>query len=228
MAKAGKQAREEGAVKEKGIESVEERELERRMEEEDDSEVEVWVVDDEEDAGETGGEGRPAAGADESERLRQELAEVRDQWMRTVADLDNFRKRSEREVRELRRYALFETMRDFLSIVDNLERALAADGSVEDLKRGVEMILAQMKETMKTHGVREVPAAGAPFDPTLHDAVSRHEEPEVEAPTVSEELQRGYTMHERLLRPALVKVAMPAPQPAPSPAGGEAEAGDEG
>lgn len=142
--------------------------------------------------------------------LRAELAELRDQSMRTLADFDNFRKRTEREQREFKRYALLEPMRDLLAVVDNLERAVAADGSADDLKRGVAMTLGQLKDVMRIHGVAEVPAAGEEFDPNLHDAVSRHEDPAAAVPTVSAELQRGYLLHDRLLRPALVKVAMPA------------------
>lgn len=162
-----------------------------------------WVLEDPLE-----GSASAAPGAEE-DRLRRELAEVREQWVRTLADLDNFRKRSEREAREVRRYALFDPMRDVIGVVDNLERALSSTGSVEDLKRGVELILAQLRDVLKTHGVREVQALGAAFDPALHDAVARDESPEVDAPTVAEELQRGYMMHDRLLRPALVKVAIP-------------------
>ncbi len=166
----------------------------------DDGEDRVWVIEDEPPAG--------TAGADE--RLRTELAEVREQWVRTLADLDNYRKRSEREARDLKRYALMEPMRDLVSVVDNLERALSAGGSVDDLKRGVEMILAQLRDLMRSYGVQEIAAKGAPFDPAVHDAVTRFEDPAATAPTVAEELQRGYQIFDRLLRPALVKVAMPA------------------
>jgi molecular chaperone GrpE len=160
-----------------------------------------------------------AGDTDEVSRLRQEIADLRDRSMRTLADFDNFRKRSERERQEAKRYALFEPMRELLGVMDHLELALSAGGSVEDLKRGVEMILRQMQELLRRHGVREVPATGAAFDPKVHEAVSREEDPAVTAPTVTGELRRGYTMHERLLRPAMVKVAVPAeagegPQPA--------------
>ncbi|HYG63084.1 MAG TPA: nucleotide exchange factor GrpE [Thermoanaerobaculia bacterium] len=148
--------------------------------------------------------------------LRREVADLRNRSMRTLADFDNFRKRSERERQEARRYALFEPLRDFLDVVDNLDLALASEGSVEDLKRGVEMIQRQMQELLRRHGVKEVPAAGEPFDPAVHEAVSREEDPAVKAPTVSAELRRGYMMHERLLRPAMVKVAVPAEGARPS------------
>jgi molecular chaperone GrpE len=159
--------------------------------------------------------GRPApegaeAPGNEAERLRRENAELKDRCTRTLADFDNFRKRSERERQEARRYALLEPLRDLVEVVDNLERALQAAGSAEDLKRGVEMILRQMQDVLRKYGVREVQAAGAPFDPTLHEAVSREERPGATVPTVVEELQRGYLLHDRLLRPARVKVAVPA------------------
>lgn len=161
---------------------------------------------------ESGGAREPESESEmaEVDRLRREIADLRNRSMRTLADFDNFRKRSERERQESRRYALFEPLRDFLDVVDNLDLALSSGGSVEDLKRGVEMILRQMQELLRRHGVREVPAAGAPFDPAVHEAVSREEDPAVKAPTVVGELRRGYMMHERLLRPAMVKVAVPA------------------
>ena len=158
-------------------------------------------------------------GAEEVAKLRQEIADLRDRSMRTLADFDNFRKRSERERQELRRYALLEPMRELLTVADNLDLALSAQGSAEDLKRGVEMIHRQMQELMRRFGVTEVAAAGQPFDPTLHEAVSREESAEVKAPTVVAELRRGYRMHDRLLRPAMVKVAVP-PE---GGGGGEAE-----
>jgi molecular chaperone GrpE len=146
---------------------------------------------------------------DEISRLRREIADLRDRSVRTLADFDNFRKRSEREREEVRRYAASEPARDFVAVVDNLERALSAEGSAEDLKRGVEMIVRQVQEVLRRMGVREVAAAGAPFDPSLHEAVTREEDPGVAVPTVVSEMQRGYLIHDRLLRPAMVKVAVP-------------------
>jgi molecular chaperone GrpE len=145
----------------------------------------------------------------EVRRLQDEIADLRDRSVRTLADFDNYRKRIERERRDERRFSAFESLREFLGVVDNLERALASEGSAEDLKMGVELILRQMLDLLNTHGVVRVEAEGEPFDPSVHDAVSRHEEPSVEVPTVSDELQSGYKMHERLLRPAVVRVAMP-------------------
>jgi len=171
------------------------------------------------------GEGdRPEADAaedgDEVARLRQEIADLRDRSMRTLADFDNFRKRSERERQELRRYALLEPMRELLTVADNLDLALSAQGSADDLKRGVELIHRQMQELMRGLGATEIAAVGQPFDPTLHEAVSREEIADVKAPTVAAELRRGYRMHDRLLRPAMVKVAVPPETAAPAAAGG--------
>jgi molecular chaperone GrpE len=153
-------------------------------------------------------------------KLRRENADLRDRSMRTLADFENFRKRTERERQEAKRYALMEPLRDFLAVVDNLDRALSAQGSAEDLKRGVEMTLRQFQEQLRRYGVREVPARGEAFDPAVHEAVSRQEDPTVERPTVAEELQRGYMIHDRLLRPAMVKVAVPAEKPAAAPGSG--------
>ncbi|HEX9943828.1 MAG TPA: nucleotide exchange factor GrpE [Thermoanaerobaculia bacterium] len=176
---------------------------------------------------ETGSRPDASAGdtdAEEVARLRQEIADLRDRSMRTLADFDNFRKRSERERQDLKRYALLEPMREFLTVADNLGLALSAEGSAEDLKRGVEMIHRQMTELLRRFGVTEVPAVGQAFDPTVHEAVSREESAEVKAPTVTAELRRGYRMHDRLLRPAMVKVAVPA-ETVPATAAGSSEEG---
>lgn len=157
--------------------------------------------------------------AAEIEQLQDELADLRDRSIRTLADFDNYRKRIERERREERRYSGFEVVHELLEVLDNLERAVAAQGSAEDLKTGVEMILRQTRELLRRHGVAGLEAEGRVFDPAIHEAVSRREDPEVEVPTVDEVLQAGYTMHERLLRPARVTVSMPA---------ADSEAPDEG
>ena len=144
------------------------------------------------------------------ERLEQEIADLRDRSIRTLADFDNYRKRAERERTDLRRFAVLEPMRDLLEVVDNLERAAAAGGSADDLKQGVEMILRQLQEVLRRHGAVPFDSVSEPFDPALHEAVSRQESAEVTEPTVAAELQKGYRLHERLLRPARVVVAVPA------------------
>ena len=161
---------------------------------------------------ESGASSSSAEETDEEEvaKLRREIADLRDRSMRTLADFDNFRKRSERERQETRKYALAEPLREFLEIVDNLGLALSAAGSADDLKRGVEMIHRQMLEMLRRLGVKEIEALNQPFDPTLHEAVQREEDPTVQKATVVGELRRGYMLHERLLRPSMVKVAVPS------------------
>lgn len=169
----------------------------------------------------------------QKERLEAECSGLRDRLARTLADFENFRKRSEREKDQIERFALTYVLRDFLGVFDNLERALAAEGSAEDLKQGVDMIARQFVDVIKRHGVEPVKSTGQPFDPKVHEAVASTEGTDVEAPTVTDEHQRGYVLHDRLLRPAMVTVAMPAPKPAaaaeadPEAEGSKAEAEEE-
>ncbi|QQR72081.1 MAG: nucleotide exchange factor GrpE [Holophagales bacterium] len=168
------------------------------------------------DAGEP--DGRPApegAGAPPAEpgggelELRRELEDLRDRSLRAMADFDNFRKRAEREREELRRHALTGALGELLPVVDNLERAVSAQGSLEDLRLGVEMTLRQLQEILRRMGLREVAAVGQRFDPHVHEAVMREERPGLTEPTVTAELLRGYLLHDRVLRPAMVTVAVP-------------------
>jgi molecular chaperone GrpE len=144
------------------------------------------------------------------DRLRAEIADLRDRSLRTLADFDNYRKRADREKEEIRRYALSDFFRDFLSVADNFDLALKSGGSADDLRRGVEMIHRQFEDHLKRWGLSPVAALGQPFDPALHDAVARREDASVTTPTVAAELRRGYTLNDRLLRPAMVEVAVPA------------------
>lgn len=162
---------------------------------------------------------------DEVVALRQELADLRDRSMRTLADFDNYRKRSERERAEHRRYALAEPLRELLTVMDNLDLALRAGGSEADLRGGVELIARQLADLLRRFGVAEIEAVGKPFDPTRHEAVARREDAKVTAPTVVQELRRGYQLHDRLLRPAMVEVAVPV-EHAASSAGATRSAGD--
>jgi molecular chaperone GrpE len=196
-----------------------------------DSEVEILAIDGAEPEGELGAAAPPAGPSDASSasdvaRLEAELAAARDRHLRLMADFDNFRKRVGREREDLRRLAFFDVVRDLLPVADNLERALAAQGSLEDLRRGVEMTLRQLHEGLRRFGVVEVAALGERFDPKLHEAVSHREDPGVDAPRVVAELQRGYRLGDRLLRPALVVVAAPPEGEAASapPAGADEDA----
>ena len=115
--------------------------------------------------------------------------------LRTLADFDNYRKRAEKERAEMRRHAAAETVRDFLEVVDNLERALSAGGSAggsaDDLRTGIEMILRQVEDLLRRHGVERVAAEGEAFDPAIHEAVSRQEDPAVSEPRVVHVMQTG-------------------------------------
>lgn len=147
---------------------------------------------------------------DEVARLEAEIQDLRQRTIRTLADFENYRKRAEREKSEDRRYAAMPVLKDLLEVVDNLERALAADANADDLRTGVEMTLKQARELLRRHGVREIAAVGEAFDPTIHEAVARHESADVEQAVVKSELQRGYRLHDRLLRPSMVEVSVPA------------------
>ncbi|MEM6456271.1 MAG: nucleotide exchange factor GrpE [Acidobacteriota bacterium] len=152
--------------------------------------------------------------------LEEELQQAQDGRMRTLADYDNFRKRSDREKEQLRRYALADPLKELFGVFDNLERAIAAPGaSADDLKLGLDMVMRQLADALKRFGVEVVESEGEPFDPTLHEAVSRQERDDIAVPTVVAQMQKGYRLHDRLLRPAMVVVAMPT-QPAP-PTGGD-------
>ena len=181
----------------------------------DAGEVEIVSFGDADDA-------PPPAAAPEGEtaRLRDELEEARGRYLRLRADFENFRKRVERERGESARRAIAEPIRELLPVVDNLERALAAGGETEELRGGVELILRQLVEVLRRFGVAEIPALGLAFDPEVHEAVARVEDPEVSAPTVIAELQRGYWLGDRLLRPAMVRVAVPAEHDVPAAPGG--------
>lgn len=159
----------------------------------------------------------PAAGDAEAPdvegELRAELAASKqevDRWRRAAAESDNRRKRAERERIESRWNTAAGPLREFLGVIDNLDRALQAEASAHDLRAGVEMIRRQMADLLQRFGVQPVESVNAPFDPNVHQAVAREESAEVEEPTVVQELQTGYTMESRLLREAMVRVAVPA------------------
>ena len=150
------------------------------------------------------------------EQLEEELSATRDQLLRALADLDNQRKRMDRERQQLRTSYLSAPLREFLGVVDNLDRALASEAETDDFRAGVEMIRRQMGDLLRRFEVEPVESLNAVFDPNLHEAVAREESAEVDQPTVVQELQRGYTMRSTLLRAAMVRVAMPAaPEGAP-------------
>lgn len=156
-------------------------------------------------------------------KVQAERDRLREGLQRTLADLDNFRKRTEREKKSLSRFAVSDVVRDFLEVSDNLERAMAASGSAEDLKKGLEMVLKQQDDILSRHGVERIEALGEEFNPAHHEAVLRQESEDVQVPTVSAELQKGYMHYDRLLRPAMVHVTVPIKPAAKSTAEDSAE-----
>jgi molecular chaperone GrpE len=148
-----------------------------------------------------------AAGAeDEVKSLQQERDLLYDRLARLQAEFDNARKRAAREQSEFREYAVADAIKSLLPIVDSFDRALAAHAGDESF-RGIELINRQFHDALAKLGVRPIPAAGEPFDPHLHQAVEMVETTEAPDNTVLEELQRGYKLKDRLLRPAMVRVA---------------------
>lgn len=181
-------------------------------------------------AGEETPADRDDGAADVESELRAELAaasEEVDRLRRAAAEFDNQRKRAERERLESRWNTAAGPLREFLGVVDNLDRALQAEASADDLRAGVEMIRRQMADLLRRFGVEPVEGVNAPFDPNVHQAVAREESAEVEEPTVVQELQTGYMMESRLLRAAMVRVAVPAAPAASREAGVEEDAGAE-
>ncbi len=159
--------------------------------------------------GSAGGE-TPAA---EVERLRAEVAELKDRWLRERAELENFKRRQSRDKAEALRFANEGLLRDLLPIIDNLHRAVEharASREVDAIADGVDMTLRTLTDTLERHGVKIVEALGRPFDPAHHEAIG-HVESAHPANTVVDEHQRGYLLHDRLLRPALVTIGKPPP-----------------
>jgi molecular chaperone GrpE len=143
----------------------------------------------------------------ELERLKTERDSLYDRLARLQAEFDNFRKRQWREQQEFRDYALVDALKSLLPILDSFERALAHDGGGEEFRAGIELIYRQLQDTLAKLGVTPIPAQGQRFDPNLHQAVQMVETTEAKDNHVIEELQRGYKIKERLLRPAMVRVA---------------------
>ena len=149
--------------------------------------------------------------------LQRERDAMKEQFLRAVADFDNYRKRIDRERRELSEYAAADVLLDLLPIIDNFERALEASSPAEAghyggaendaLRRGVELIHKQMLDLLRKRGVVPIEALGADFDPNVHQAVIHEPSDEHREGEVMQEMQRGYKLGERLLRPAMVKVA---------------------
>jgi molecular chaperone GrpE len=155
----------------------------------------------------SGGQAAEAV-ASERERLLAEKAELQDRLLRRQAEFDNFRRRAERERAELVEYANTETVRSLLPILDDFERALKVESADKEYARGMELIYQRLSDALKKLGVEPITCTGQLFDPHLHHAVEMVETDEHEDHTILEEYQRGYNFKGKLLRPAMVKVAV--------------------
>jgi molecular chaperone GrpE len=164
-------------------------------------------------AAEAAAEGRGNEAAPEHDAsLRTENDELRDRYMRTLADFENFRKRSDREKQDYFRFALADAFRDLLPVLDNLDRAIEHAEAEDEYHRGVALIYKQMFEVLQRYGLRIIDEPGVHFDPNIHEAVVSEQDPSLPGHTVVQILQKGYFLNDRLLRPALVKVALGGPE----------------
>lgn len=169
----------------------------------------------------SGPDAESSASASLEEQLaatRLERDESRDQFLRAQAELENYRRRTQRELAEERRYAALPIVRDLLPVIDNFQRALDAARNSEqaaDLVEGLDLVIRQLAETLSRHGAAPIAADGEPFDPNLHEAVQQMPSADQPPMTVLQELERGYVLHDRVVRPSrvIVSTAPPASEP---------------
>jgi len=157
-----------------------------------------------------------------------EAAEMKNRLLRALADMENLRKRTEREVADARQYGIASFARDILGVADNFRRALeavgpelraGADAAVNSLIEGVELTERELMKTLEKNGIRKIEPQGEKFDPNLHQAMYEVPDPSVPSGTIVQVVQPGYVIGERILRPALVAVSKGGPKAAPAPAG---------
>ena len=176
---------------------------------------ELPAAEDEEETGPISITGNSAdeSAASETEKLRAERDALLDRLARLQAEFDNARKRAVREQQEFREFAAADVIKNFLPILDSLERALKAgdnsnsNSNSNDFRNGIELIYRQFQDALQKIGVQPIMSVGQPFDPRVHEAVEMVDTTEVPDHHVLDELQRGYKYKERLLRPAMVRVA---------------------
>jgi molecular chaperone GrpE len=149
----------------------------------------------------------------EVERLAQELADTREKYLRTVAEMDNMRKRLERERSDFLKFSNESLLKDFIPVLDSLDKALPGDGKEDKASagyiEGVTMVRKQLLATLNKYGLEPVESVDKPFDPNVHQAIQRIES-DVSVETVAAEFAKGYTLHGRLLRAAMVSVKVPS------------------
>jgi molecular chaperone GrpE len=144
-------------------------------------------------------------------QLKQQAEENQNRFLRSQADFDNFRRRTRQEREDLVKYASVKVIESLLPAFDNLERALQSSkqsSDFESLAKGVDMVFRQMEQTLSQEGLQAIEAVGQPFDPELHQAVMQEEVEGSESGIVVEELQKGYKLKDKVLRPSMVKVSV--------------------
>lgn len=152
-----------------------------------------------------------AAGSAELEKLQAELQEQQQRTLRVQADFDNFRRRTQKEKEDLGKYASSKLITELLPVIDNFERALQAseeNPEFESFSKGVSMIFRQLESVLATEGLSAMKSVGEPFNPEYHQAIMQVESDEFEEGIVVEEVQKGYMLKDKVLRPAMVKVSM--------------------
>jgi molecular chaperone GrpE len=173
-------------------------------------------IDETVDAAPATAEATPEGAPADPEALAKESAEFRDRWMRALAEMENLRRRTEREVGDARTYGIANFARDMLVVADNMRRALAAlpqeihdsaEAGIHSLVEGVELTERELAKALEKHGVKRIEPQGQKFDPNFHQAMFEVPDASVPAGTVVQVVQDGYTIGERVLRPALVGVA---------------------
>jgi molecular chaperone GrpE len=166
--------------------------------------------------------GATVTGADEGADLQEEkirhledeVQEAKDRYLRTLAEMDNMRRRHERERQDLLKYATEKLLQDLLPVLDSFEKASSVPGTGADsaIVEGIRMVHKQLMHVLEVNGLKPVEAAGKPFDPNLHQAIQRIEG-DVADETVKDEYQRGYLLNGRLVRPSMVSVLVPKSEP---------------
>jgi molecular chaperone GrpE len=170
-----------------------------------------------EETADNGSAGASEESHDPLAEAEAKLAQVKEQLLRTAADFDNYRKRSRREIEDAGAAGRENMLKDLLPVFDNLERATAQADTVTDVAsfaNGIQMVVRQFADTLKRGGIERVASMGAPFDPMVHEAIQQLETDEVEPGCIAAEVQAGYRLGDRLIRPAMVVVAKPKSQAA--------------
>lgn len=143
---------------------------------------------------------------EENEKLQQELDNTKDRLLRVTAEYDNYRKRTTKEKEGIYSDAYLDVLKEIVPILDNLERAVAADGSIEDLKKGIEMTIKGCQDSFTKLGVEEIDSSGE-FDPNVHNAVMHVEDESLDKNVIAEVFQKGYKKDDKIIRHTMVKVA---------------------